>query len=310
MGELRTCILPPSARPATAADAVSGPAAGVCGKMPAMSRTIARFVTALVNTSLAPLSSRQRKRVKARVIEQLMSEDLATVETRLGALRFRQLRSAFTASAVERFHTDEPETLSWIDGFAPGAVFWDIGASIGVYSLYAALKPDVTVYAFEPSGFNFGVLVEHIALNDMGERIHPLCIALGEQDGLGALYMSQASPGHGGNALDSPENQYTSFQPVFRQSVLAFSIDGLRTRYELPPPTHIKLDVDGIEDHIVAGGAQTLPQVESILIEVQGRIEGERERVLEQRLADAGLQEDRAARAQGAGRNRLYRRLR
>lgn len=276
--------------------------------MRAMSRSIARLVTALVRTTLAPLSSRQRKRVTARVIEQLMGEDLAIVETRLGPLRFHQLRSAFTASAVERFHTDEPETLSWIDSFAADAVFWDIGASIGVYSLYAALKPGVAVYAFEPSGFNFGVLVDHVALNGMGERIHPLCVALGASDALGALYMSQASPGHGGNALDRPENQYTSFTPVFRQSVLAFSIDGLRERYALPAPTHIKLDVDGIEDDIVAGATQTLPLVTSILIEVQGRIEGERERALVARLSAAGLEEDLAARSLGAGRNRLYRR--
>lgn len=275
-----------------------------------MSRNIANFIAGAVHAALSPLSARQRKRVIARLIDRLVDSDLAEVRTRHGVLRFRQLRSAFTASAVERFHTDEPETLAWIDGFAPGAVFWDIGASIGVYSLYAALKPDIEVFAFEPSGFNFGVLVEHIALNGLGERIRPLCIALGNREGLGSLYMSQASPGHGGNTLDRPENQYTSFTPVFRQAVLAFSIDSLRTAYALPAPTHIKLDVDGIEDEIVAGGRGTLPQVESILIEVQGRIEGERERVLEQQLAQAGLVEDPAIRAAGAGRNRLYRRFR
>ena len=273
-----------------------------------MSRNIARILTVLVNAALSPMSARQRKRTIARVIDGLMNEDLATVDTRHGPLRFRQLRSAFTASAVERFHSDEPETLIWIDDFKPGEVFWDIGSSIGVYALYAALKPGIEVYAFEPSGFNFGVLVDHIALNGMGDRVHPLCIALGGRDGFGELYMSQASPGHGGNALDRAENQYTSFTPVFRQSVLAFSIDDLRARYALAAPAHVKIDVDGIEDDIVAGAARTLPLVQSVLIEVQGRIEGERERVLEERLAAAGLTEDPTARAQGSGRNRLYRR--
>jgi len=280
-----------------------------CGKIPAMSRSIARFVTALVRTTVAPLSARQRKRVTSRVIDALMTDDLAEIDTRLGKLRLRQLRSAFTASAVERFHTDEPETLAWIDGFEPGAVFWDIGASIGVYSLYAALKPGVEVLAFEPSGFNFGVLVEHIALNGMGDLIQPFCVAIGrERQALGALHMSQASPGHGGNALDRPENQYTTFAAVFRQRVLAFSIDGFREAYGLRPPTHIKIDVDGIEDDIIAGAVGTLPAVQSVLIEVQGRIEGERARVMETTLAAAGLVEDGAARALGSGRNRLYRR--
>ena len=274
-----------------------------------MSRSIARFVTALVHTTVAPLSARQRKRVISRVIDALMTDDLAEIDTRQGKLRFRQLRSAFTASAVERFHSDEPETLAWIDGFEPGAVFWDIGASIGVYSLYAGLRPGVEIFAFEPSGFNFGVLVEHVALNGMGERIQPFCVAIGSQrQALGALYMSQASPGHGGNALDRPENQYASFDAVFRQRVLAFSIDGFREVYGLAAPTHIKIDVDGIEDDIIQGATGTLPSVQSVLIEVQGRIEGERERAMEDTLSAAGLVEDRAARALGSGRNRLYRR--
>lgn len=275
-----------------------------------MSRSIARFVTALVETAVAPLGARQRKRVIARVVDELMRRDLAEIETRLGRLRFRQLRSAFTASAVERFHSDEPETLAWIDGFAAGDTFWDIGASIGVYSLYAALKPGVVVYAFEPSGFNFGVLVDHVALNGLGDRIHPFCVAIGAaRQALGELHMSQASPGHGGNALDAPENQYTRFEAVFRQSVLAFSIDGFRAAFGLPPPTHVKIDVDGIEDAIVDGAADTLPGVSSVLIEVQGRIEGEREARMEAQLAAAGLREDRSARSLGSGRNRLYRRM-
>ncbi len=28
--------------------------------------------------------------------------------------------------------TKEPGTIAWIDGFAPGEVFWDVGANVGV----------------------------------------------------------------------------------------------------------------------------------------------------------------------------------
>ena len=34
----------------------------------------------------------------------------------------------------------EPDTRAWIDGFETGGVFWDIGANVGVYSLYATLR--------------------------------------------------------------------------------------------------------------------------------------------------------------------------
>jgi hypothetical protein len=34
----------------------------------------------------------------------------------------------------------EPEVLDWIDEFAPGSTFFDIGANFGTETLYAALK--------------------------------------------------------------------------------------------------------------------------------------------------------------------------
>src|SRR6516225_6500482 len=33
----------------------------------------------------------------------------------------------------------EPETIEWIDSFRAGDVFWDVGANVGLYSLYAAV---------------------------------------------------------------------------------------------------------------------------------------------------------------------------
>ena len=41
---------------------------------------------------------------------------------------------------VKTFFTKEPDTLNWIDNFKEDEIFWDIGANIGLYSLYAAKK--------------------------------------------------------------------------------------------------------------------------------------------------------------------------
>jgi FkbM family methyltransferase len=273
-----------------------------------MSKSIAKLVTGVVQTLTLPLSARQRKRVTARVIEGLMQQDLTTIITPRGTLKFNQLRSGFTASAAARFHTDEPETLAWIDGFTPNSTLWDIGSSLGLYSLYAALEPTLRVLAFEPSGFNFGCLIEHIVLNEMGDRVQPFCIALGDTNGIGELFMSYASPGHGGNTLNRAENQFRTFTPAFRQAVLAFSVDHFRETYNLAPPDHIKLDVDGIESEIVRGAIRTLPTISSIMIEVEGRTGADNAAEMESILTAAGLVEDPAIRTQGSCRNRLYRR--
>lgn len=41
---------------------------------------------------------------------------------------------------AKSFSTKEPETLNWIDQFSENSIFYDIGANIGLYSLYAAKK--------------------------------------------------------------------------------------------------------------------------------------------------------------------------
>lgn len=33
----------------------------------------------------------------------------------------------------------EPETIEWIDGFGAGETMWDVGADVGIYSIYAAM---------------------------------------------------------------------------------------------------------------------------------------------------------------------------
>jgi hypothetical protein len=65
------------------------------------------------------------------------------------------------------------------------------------------------------------------------------------------------------------------------------TIDEAISALKLPPPEHIKIDVDGIEPLILAGGTQTLKQVKSVSVEVP-TYRGANERVSEL-LSQAGL---------------------
>lgn len=271
-----------------------------------MSRTISKFLSVAVENLTLPLSKRQRRRTIARVIDNLTAESLSEITTPHGTIRLYGLKSAYAASAVERFHTDEPETLAFIDNIEAGKNLWDIGANIGVYSLYAALKPGLTVYAFEPSGFNFGLLVEHIALNNKGSCIKPFCIALGDKTEISELNMTNIEQGHAGNALGESKNQFEHFQTRFTQAIPAYTIDDFIDQFKLPTPDYIKLDVDGIEPKILAGAEKTLPQVHAVLIEVEGNNAEHAETLIEPQLKKAGFREDETVRKSGSGRNRLY----
>ena len=43
-----------------------------------------------------------------------------------------------TTTRAKTFSSKEPDTLIWIDGFNENSIFFDIGANIGLYSLYTA----------------------------------------------------------------------------------------------------------------------------------------------------------------------------
>ena len=57
-----------------------------------------------------------------------------------------------TKYRARSFNDKEPEMLNWLDEtLHDGDVFFDVGANVGIYSLYTALRnPKTKVYAFEP----------------------------------------------------------------------------------------------------------------------------------------------------------------
>ena len=66
--------------------------------------------------------------------------------------------------------------------------------------------------------------------------------------------------------------------------------------------------MDGRELEILEGAKLTLPRIQSILIEVEGKNLEENLNQIETITAEAGLEEDVSWRNKGSGRNRLYRR--
>lgn len=266
-----------------------------------MSRSFAKFLSGTVTTLTSPLSQRQQRRTIARTIEQLNANSVNVLSTKHGELKLYGLKSGYAASAAERFHTDEPETLAFIENINEGDTLWDIGANIGLYSLYAALKPNVTVFAFEPSGFNFGLLIEHIALNNRSKQIKPFCLALGDKTEVNDLDMNNIEQGHAGHSLDDKHDS-----ALFTQTIPTFTIDDLIQQFNLDIPDYIKLDVDGVEPQILNGASNTLKKVKAILIEIEGKNAEQAETLIEPVLLNAGLMEDISVRQSGSGRNRLY----
>ena len=104
------------------------------------------------------------------------------------------------------FFSKEPETLGWIDSFRDVSgiadfVVFDVGANIGIYSLYARTKhKSARVYSFEPEAQSFASLCRNIDANKL-DMVMPFQIALSKSYGLGTLLVSSLNAGAGASAL-------------------------------------------------------------------------------------------------------------
>ena len=188
----------------------------------------------------------------------------------------------------------EPDTVEWVESMKPGDTFYDIGANVGAYSLIAAkaFGGRVKVLAFEPAFLNFTQLCKNVALNQCQDSVTPLSIALSDKTSLDSFNYHDLIPGGSlhtlGEAIDYKGDR---FEPVLKQTVLSFKTDDLITQFNLPRPTHIKIDVDGIEFAVLKGMDQTLSDgtLRSIVVELEA---GDGEQQITDYLVQKGFRLD------------------
>ena len=121
--------------------------------------------------------------LRAEALEGLSEKMIASMPVPGGCIRFYAPTSLLRSRATTLL-SKEPETIQWIDGFKDGVVLWDIGANVGVYALYAAIRRKASVLAFEPSAPNFHVLSRNIHLNSLTATRHGVLYRPSRGDGL------------------------------------------------------------------------------------------------------------------------------
>ena len=157
------------------------------------------------------------------------------------------------------FWDKEPETIEWIKSFSPHDIFFDVGANVGVYSLFASsLYPEMTIWAFEPMKANYAALIQTIEMNGF-HNIKAFRQAIGNRTGWVDLDRGDGARGESGAQVTDREGR-----------TWIASIDDLRAAH----PDHVKIDIDGQELEVVKGMRETLPRIKSILIEVSKASKG------------------------------------
>lgn len=162
-----------------------------------------------------------------------------------------------TKHAAWRYKTlfiKEPETIEWLRALQPTDVLWDVGANVGIYSVYAALVMGARVVAIEPGAANYWTLCKNIEMNGLDDKVTTLCMALGEEHKCADLFLHSSDSGGAQNALDRPlDDSGHAFKPQFRQGMLSVPADVAIEQLGVVCPTAIKIDVDGFELPVLRG---------------------------------------------------------
>ena len=149
---------------------------------------------------------------------------------------------------------------------------FDIGANIGSYALLAASAADARVVAFEPHPGTADFLERNIAHNRLGERIAVRRVALSDRAGDGALT----------DSLDTMNHVIAEVGAGSRSVVL----ETLDSHAAQGRPTMLKIDVEGHEASVLAGGAAALADPSLLAVEIETVTPA-----IDRTLRDAGFHE-------------------
>jgi FkbM family methyltransferase len=152
-------------------------------------------------------------------------------------------------------------------------VFYDVGSSIGYYSLLAVkANSRIKVCAFEPASAPFHYLKKNILLNELSEQVSAFPVALSDRGGEIEFFefRSQASNrlnynlGGAGSLKINFESQRLNTVAV---KVACDTMDNFCATHKLPFPDLIKMDTEGTENLVLSGSQKILASKPIIICE-------------------------------------------
>jgi FkbM family methyltransferase len=226
--------------------------------------TRARIAFALARRVPAPIQRLLRgNRYAARLLrplaDSIRDSDVVIAEGPAAGLRFNVGSSnvGYALGTIEPLVQAELASL-----LAPGAVFYDIGANVGFFTVLGArlVGPGGTVVAYEPVHAYADALERNVELNGLGNVV------------VRRLAVAEA-PGRRELELGATETTARLVPPGAASTtwVEATSLDA-ELRSGLPAPDVVKIDVEGAEVDVLDGMAETLRHHRPVILcEMHGR---------------------------------------
>ena len=166
------------------------------------------------------------------------------------------------------YHYEEAEKAEIVQALAPGGVFLDIGANIGLFSLFVSRYfPSVQIHAFEPfceHADRLQVTIQNAGIKNIS--VHQKCVG----PRAGQLELHLHSLNSGGHSLREDQIADENRKPSVRVEMLA--LDDWAHAYAVKKIDVIKIDVQGAEWGVLEGSSQVIRNSSPvILVELDNR---------------------------------------
>jgi FkbM family methyltransferase len=143
-------------------------------------------------------------------------------------------------------------------------LFLDIGANVGLISLAVCQRTNLAVHAFEPDAASFRLLGRNVALNGLSDRVrcHPVALS----DAAGEVVIERSPTNAGDNRIRRATPVALEREQTWETtSAEARRLDDVELDDRLPKVA--KIDVQGAEPLVVAGGRRVLASCVLVIFE-------------------------------------------
>lgn len=167
-------------------------------------------------------------------------------------------------------HREEDNIKEYIDSLEEGSVFYDLGANLGWFSLYASAR-GLKTYSFEIDRSNFSGLVGNVEHNShLKDRIFIFNSGIADKKQTVVLRTRDQVIGEHHKTIDIP--LYCGQENIVSSNHITHvdvdSLDNLIEENNLPYPDHLKVDIDGSEYSFLVGSPVVLRRAKSMVIEL------------------------------------------
>jgi FkbM family methyltransferase len=148
--------------------------------------------------------------------------------------------------------------------FKSGGTFIDVGANIGLTLVPVANNRSVRCYGFEPEPLNFSYLARNVAANCKFDNVRLYQLALFDKS---TTLPFELATNHSGDHRIQINRADGAIDEQFRPTIQVKSerLDALHL--DLQRPLAVKIDTQGAEPNIFAGGRETLAKADLIAFE-------------------------------------------